>query len=187
VTGSACGTAQQCQTTKCDIPEGAQCGTCGGPLVGAGAPCVTSNDCDSNLQCFDGACGLRRGLGEPCSTASACQYEFTCINHSCQVPARLRQSCLTKPCDAHAGLFCQSGAQVCESFGYVNVGERCDPFEGPFCRGGFCKLNAGNLPGVCVAMAREGEPCNDEVGPYCENWASCTKGVCKIPDYTTCK
>jgi hypothetical protein len=184
-TGAACGTAQQCQTIKCDIAPDAECGTCGGPLVGAGAPCMTGNDCESNLECFDGVCGLRRGLGEPCSSLAACRYEFACVDGRCAVPAKAGESCISKPCNSRAGLFCRMSSGVCEPFEFVETGEACDLFEGPFCRGGVCKTDV-SPKGICAAMVREGEACNDAGGPYCMNWASCVKGVCKIPQPAAC-
>ena len=184
--GSICGTAQQCQTSRCEIIPINECGTCGPPLAGPGAACATSNDCASNLQCFDGVCGLPRGLGEPCSRNGMCQYEFLCVNGSCAVPAKAGESCATTPCNSRAGLFCRNG--VCEPYRYAAPGEACDVVEGPFCRRtGLCKTDMITSRGVCVSGALEGEACNDSGGPYCIAWASCVKGVCKVPSYGMCK
>jgi hypothetical protein len=184
-TGARCGQASQCQTNVCDIAQGATCGTCGKPLVGAGAPCTSSNECEGNLQCFDGACGLPRGLGQPCSPAGACQYAFQCIGGRCGVPAQAGEACGMVPCRIRAGLTCANN--TCVPIQFAGAGEPCDNVE-RFCLGtGFCKMTPPVLNGTCTAGAADGEACNDVAGPYCMPWASCIGGVCKVPDLGICK
>jgi hypothetical protein len=185
-TGSACGTASQCQSTNCQVANGMDCGSCGGPLTQAGGTCTSSGQCASNLQCIMGACGLPRGAGEACASTNACRFELTCLNGRCTPPAQAGESCTTTPCYSRGGLTCRSG--VCEPYRFAGPSEACDLADGLFCRGaGFCKTDMISPRGTCLPASKEGQPCSDTNGPYCLPWASCVNGVCTIPNYGACK
>jgi hypothetical protein len=183
-TGSVCGTAQQCQTVRCEGRRG-ECGTCGGPLVPSGGRCTSGNECAGNLQCYNGTCGLPGGLGEPCSFAS-CQSALECGPGRCVVPAQQGEACdVERPCSGQAGLTC--GNNVCVPWEFAGPGEPCNDGFGRFCRAaGFCRANSTLSDGICIAAAREGEACNESVGPFCLPWAECVGGVCKVPQYGAC-
>jgi hypothetical protein len=183
-TGAVCGTAAQCQTTNCEVPAGAECGTCGGPLRTAGAPCTTGNQCEKNLQCFNRVCALPGGVGATCTNSFGCRYPLSCMVDRCEESANAGESCATKPCNDRNGLFCDSG--VCREWQLAGTGEVCNYFDFRFCsRGGACSNTGGD--GTCVAAAAVGEPCNNSNGPFCLAWTQCVGGVCKIPNPAMCK
>jgi hypothetical protein len=183
-TGAVCGTAQQCQTLRCEARAG-ECGTCGGPLVEAGGACTSGHECASNLQCFDGICGRPRGVGEPCSFSS-CQSALECGNGRCVVPAQLGEPCdFARPCSSEAGLVC--GNDVCVAWQFAGTGEPCNNAFGRFCaRAGFCRTDSIPNDGICIGAALEGEACNNSTGPFCLPWAECLQGVCKVLQYGMC-
>ena len=185
--GSACGMPSHCQSTNCIVSAGVECGTCGGPLAGEGATCTSSGQCASNLQCFEGVCGLPRGLGEPCSPFATCQYAFICVNGRCAVAAKAGEPCSnTMPCRSRDGLSCNNG--VCEPWQYAGPGEPCNELLSRLCRGsGFCKTNGVEFDGVCEAAAEEGQPCDNAQRRFCLPYASCVQGVCKVPNVGMCK
>jgi hypothetical protein len=186
-TGAACGTPAQCQTMNCEVSASAECGRCGGPLRAAGAPCLSGNQCEKNLQCFNGTCALPGSVGASCSNSFACQYPLSCMVDRCAVSANEGESCATKPCNDRDGLICNRNV-VCEPWQLAGPGEPCNNAEARFCsRAGFCVTTGGSTEGTCVAAAALGEPCNDSVGPFCLPWARCIRGVCTIPDPGMCK
>jgi len=185
-TGAACGTAAQCQTTTCEIPAGAECGTCGGPLRAAGAPCTSGNQCEKNLQCFNGVCALPGGVGTRCTNSFGCQYPLSCMVDRCEVSANAGESCGTKPCNDRDGLLCRN--LVCQPWQLAGPGEPCNNADFRFCSGGgFCTTTGASTEGRCVAAVAAGEPCNDTIGPFCLAWGQCVRGVCKTPDPGMCK
>jgi hypothetical protein len=182
--GAACGLPAQCQTTNCEVPAGSECGTCGGPLRAAGAPCTTGNQCEKNLQCLNRVCALPGGVGAACTNSFGCQYPLSCMIDRCAVSANAGESCATGPCNDRDGLFCDSG--VCKQWQLAGTGQPCNHFDFRFCsRAGFCSNTGGE--GTCVAAAVVGEPCNNTNGPFCLPWAQCVGGVCKVSDPGMCK
>ena len=187
-TGAACGTPAQCQTTTCEFPAGAECGTCGPPLRAAEAPCTSGNQCESNLQCFNGVCALPGGLGARCTNSFGCQYPLSCLVDRCAVSANAGESCATAPCNDRDGLICRNRNVVCEPWELAGPGEPCNNADFRFCSGaGFCVTTGASTEGTCLAAAGLGAPCNNSVGPFCLPWAQCVGGVCKIPDPGMCK
>jgi hypothetical protein len=185
-TGAVCGTASQCQSAQCVVPIGMECGRCGGPLVGEGGGCTSSSECASNLQCIDLKCGLPRGLGQRCPNVSACQYDLTCWNGYCVVgTSKAGESCdATTACRVRDGLTCRDG--VCIPWQFDGPGEPCIADDSRFCAGtGTCTTTG--VSAVCIPGARDGEPCDHSVGPFCMPSASCIQGFCKTPDIRMCK
>ena len=183
-TGAACGTPAQCQTMNCEFATGAECGTCGGPLRAAGVPCTTGNQCEKNLQCFNGLCALPGGPGAPCTNSWGCQYPSACWIDTCVAAANPGESCATRPCNDRDGVVCKNG--ICQLYEVANPGESCNYSEWRFCvRAGSCSSSTGT--GTCGSAAAIGEACNNTAGPYCLPWASCVQGICKIPDPGMCK
>ena len=184
-TGAACGTPAQCQTVTCEFPAGAACGRCGAPLRAAGAPCTSSSQCESNLQCFNDVCALPGGVGARCVDSFECQYPLSCMIDRCAVSANAGESCATAPCNDRDGLFCRN--VVCQPLQLVGKGEPCDDADFRFCRAGFCAPTGLSTEGTCVASAVVGGPCSDAIGPFCLPWARCVQGVCETADPGMCK
>jgi len=154
--------------------------------VQRGAACTSGNQCEKNLQCFNGVCALPGGVGTRCTNSFGCQYPLSCMIDRCEESANAGESCASKPCNDRDGLFCNSG--VCQLWQLAGTGEPCNNFDFRFCsRAGLCVSTGGSGEGSCVAAAAVGEPCNNTTGPLCLPWAQCVRGLCKIGDPGMCK
>jgi len=117
--GSVCGLRQSCPLgTVCLNATATALGSCAAPLD-AGAGCVSSSDCQTQLACIglDGGlalgCGPRQPNGMRCSENRDCQLLSICRQQTCVRlpttgdPCALAGSCLFGPCVAtDAGSIC---------------------------------------------------------------------------------
>ena len=180
--GTGCGSDAQCQSGNCRLSD--ECGVCG-PARGAGDTCSGADGCAPGLSCNNLVCGRAKGAGETCDSRADCPNSLACNDGHCASPRSAGENCTEDACDAHAGLYCANG--VCRTTQYAAPGQHCDWANGLDCAaGGFCRSTGTSSQGTCVAPAKDGESCDDEQGPRCSAWATCTGGHCKLANPATC-
>lgn len=192
--GTACGADAQCKGKLCRLADNSSCGACSS--IGAGgAACENDNQCDYGLTCANKVCVQYGAAGASCdATAHPCKPTLSCNNGTCATPGEAGAACAglgMGGCDTLKGLFCNA-AKVCATFGTASAGGACgyDVAAGTYtvCTGsGTCKVAAGKSTGTCTAPAADGAACDAVNGPGCTPPATCSGGVCKIADPTTCK
>jgi len=82
-------------------------------------------------------------------------------------------------------------SSTCTPIQYVGAGEPCGGVGGDYfeCIGG---SSCRGTPGMCVADAADGDPCDTVAGPSCLSPARCvtdgisTSGTCTPPDPEAC-
>ena len=189
--GAACTADPQCKSTYCK-PMAGGCGTCA-PRAKAGETCA-GGECESGLTCY-GQMGMRKCTapatdGQPC-TAAPCRGGLLCKAGVCakQFGAGVACAPLMSECASAQGLYCNLTSKTCEAQKTANAGEACGFVMGAAvaCRAGTsCKLTPPMFSGTCVASAKDGEACNPAMSVGCLAPATCTDGVCKLPQVMMC-
>jgi len=181
--GAACGSDAQCQSGHCRSAD--DCGVCG-PAPGPGDACSGADACAPGFGCTNGVCARVKQAGDACDSRADCPNSLTCNAGRCAAAKGAGETCTDDACDGHAGVNCVN--DVCRTTQYAAPGQPCDLANGVDCAaGGFCRLSASGLQGTCVAPAKDGESCDDQEGPRCLLWASCTGGYCKVADAAACR
>lgn len=189
--GAACGADAQCKGRLCRLADNSNCGACSS-VVAAGGACTDSNQCDKALVCANSLCVAYGAAGASCDTNHPCKPTLSCTGGTCAVPGEAGATCPgigTAGCDLLKGFFCNQQS-VCATIGVSNAGGQCGLVNGVYTTcsgGGLCKGAVGLTPGTCVAPAADGATCDDANGPPCLAPASCTGGVCKVSDPSSCK
>jgi hypothetical protein len=200
-TGAACADDAQCQSTYCAIVKGTNCGTCAAPSS-AGDSCATSS-CSRGLKCNDktSTCQPDGASGASCDEGHPCGYRLSCVTPigmstgSCQAaPTTLGASCDVRQrnapeCDYTSALTCGVLSNTCEAATYTGAGGACGlvGIKIVFCNAAsICFGAMGATPGVCKALALEGQACDDTNGPACMAPARCVGGSCALPDPGRC-
>ncbi len=182
--GTGCGDDAQCQTGHCRLSDDYDCGVCG-PAPGPGDACSGGDGCAAGLICSNLVCAQTKGAGEACNNRADCSNSLACNDGHCASPRSAGENCTEDACDAHAGLYCASG--VCRKTQYAAPGQPCGWANGIDCAaGGFCRSTGSASQGTCVAPAKDGESCDDQQGPRCLAWATCTGGYCKLANPAAC-
>lgn len=187
----------QCAAGLCSSGSETSCdGRCSTPRVPAkeGEACRPL-ECEEGFYCADaeeGRSRCARGLGEgaDCSgpgALSRCGQGLTCYpdNRKCGKPRGVGSPCFLAGLDCQRGLSCvrqdASILGICEEEvpRYIETGGSCvsGDLDAGTCRDGRC------LDGVCVANAKEGEPCTSrfaESKPFCADYFGfvCLDGGC---------
>ncbi len=194
--GSPCAYREQCESGVCTAPQVGQgwCGVCdeGAP---EGSDCA-AQDCAWGLTCARTStqplrCVKGAGLGESCSDATPCSEQYLCIIGVCAVPPLGEQG---YPCDLQN----LPGGRVCDfaANGFTCDGafEQCAFVGQPLALGASCTF-ISDLPcgyasscyhSICVALADEGEACDEAEGLFCLPQESCIAGRCAVNDATKC-
>ncbi len=166
--GEKCGPSPA-ESVRCET--GLLCLFAGGESVctapgGAGAACLSSNDCEGDLTCVGGKCGPALGEGAACHS-SECGKGLACsVDSKC---ARIITVKAGEPCDRVRR--CERGA--CEGLTYP-AGSRPGEIR--------------IVPGRCVDPLPDGAACSKgEGGPPCDYSAECIDGVCTPSDPARCK
>lgn len=192
--GAACGNDWQCQSTYCKKSGSQACGTC---AIRAKVGEICDGGCEFGLTCAQTSLTERRcvvpgGAGASCLTAMVCQSPLVCESGVCTQPTYLTAGMACDPtrskCDARQGLYCNSTTRVCAQAKYAKAGEMCGTqADGTLtvCTGGSTCPSFGTGK-VCVAPAMDGAACNPSMNVGCINPASCSSGVCKLPDTAAC-
>jgi hypothetical protein len=190
--GAACGEDSQCTGKYCNIGTNSTCGACS-TLAAAGGTCTTDSGCAYGLACNGGLCSADASAGATCDTTHVCKATLACVNGTCATPLEAGAACPAvggPGCDTLKGLYCNT-SKVCASYAFANAGQPCGLVSASsyaVCAGGgFCKGAAGLTPGTCEATAADGAACDAVAGPTCMSPATCTSGVCKITDPSSCK
>lgn len=174
--GAPCSVPSQCASAFCSAPPSAWASVCGQcqPALEPGEDCTASTTpCRGDLTCRSdtGTCGPYRAVGEPCASFSECGLAL-CISGVCEAVAGDGEPCTLGELCAF-GYGCDMG--TCKKLTPVSAGQPCNPSLHA-CIDGLC---AG---GVCVALPKEGEPCQGS----CVVGLACLDGTCKPPAPTDC-
>ncbi len=187
-------------------PPGA-CAVAARGLVGAGAPCASSEECVSGTYCTytsacGGSCKLYANLGQLCwdgSTSTQCAGGLNCMSdpapattQSCQAPIKFGQACPSGWGCAN-GLYCDQNSvaltyhtcQTRQTSGSCGQYDAClEPLY--VCSGPSVSYST---PGTCRPVARQGQACNHGCndcvwGTYCNTGstppATGVPGTCTI-------
>lgn len=189
--GTACSDDAQCKGKRCRIPAGQTCGACSTPAAG-GAACAVTGDCDYGLVCANMVCVAPGGGGASCDAGHPCGGGFACKAGTCSAVLAAGATCdaTAQNCDFLAGLYCDPNTKVCAQVTTAAAGAACGLSASGYAlcgARGFCRKAAGAQTGTCVAAAADGQPCDTTNGPLCTAPATCSGGVCKLPDSTACK
>ncbi|MFO0741958.1 MAG: hypothetical protein U0270_39035 [Labilithrix sp.] len=138
----------------------------------AGAACSSTSECQNNLVCDGGTCGVGQAVGGACTNSGGTAGSKTC---------------------AH-GLVCPDDTKTCSEIAYVAVGQPCD-YATRQCLGGYCRfdrVSSGAASGTCTAYLADGAACDaSSTGsidqPRCDRYADCIDGKCQIPNPAACK
>ena len=199
-----CAFAAQCQSNFCVDNKNSLCGSCGAPPLD-GTPCNTSG-CYHDQSCTNASmqCVTYGMAGSTCDESHPCGYGLSCPSAlgMCAVAGELGDACNSKKtCDPFAGVYCggPAGMKTCTAESYGGDGAPCGALpDGSFanCKTGGCYTASGialsGQAGNCKASALEGAACDTVLGPTCLQPARCvtgaggTKGVCTLPNPTTC-
>ena len=191
--GTACGVDAQCKGKLCRLADNSNCGACS--TIGAGgAACTSDSECDYGLTCANKVCVQYGAAGASCDTTHPCKPTLACNNGTCATPGEAGAACPMLGgggCDTLKGLYCNA-SKVCASVATGNAGQACgyDVSAATYTvctASGTCKLNTGSTAGTCMAPAADGAACDTTNGPSCTPPATCSGGVCKIADPSTCK
>jgi hypothetical protein len=113
-----------------------------------------------------------------------------CSNGTCANGAAAGTSCANgESCDQTKGLICDTPTKTCKELKLANPGETCGFVDGSIVgcgAGGKCNVTTGTGAGTCDAPLADGAACKVG-GPGCQTPATCTNGVCTIPDPGACK
>ena len=208
IADDACPNVSQCNVTR---TEGETCGDCLSGMACGVAEGLMFGVCESNLECYEGACRKPHGLSsfvpiktlteacdqnsERCCVQSEFGYYVLCnqtvCDGTCQYTAGTLESSASVAapggsCSA-AGDHCPNGyecnAGACQIIlQYVEQGQSCDGIS-TFCQNGlFCTNN------ICTAPAWQAqdleEACDLATGKYCQgDKRACVNGVCKSSIY----
>jgi len=168
--GEPCLVAQQCASLFCR---------------GVGVPGDVAIDiCEVGFSCFDGACRKQGIQGEPCNVWNDCALPAWVCKSSgvCDSVTSDGQPCVTQSdCTTDTG--CGAGTHVCTPVMFGQPGTPCDGnvFR---CEAGQCDPTSG----VCPKVASDGAACDpSDLSVVCDDYASCFRGQCQIPDPNTCE
>lgn len=192
--GATCGAGGQCASQACHrTTDGGNCGSCGARFA-AGATCVENDDCQDGLVCNkQKKCTAPPKDGEDCSQTD-CEYGLACVSGKCAAALGENAACTrttdSDPCDLLGkGLVCLGGS--CTKVGVAKAGQPCGLVGGTkfaVCgSNAHCDLADGSAEGVCAAILKEGDACDDAAGKKCLDPAKCVSGKCTMRDPTVCK
>ena len=206
--GQACAFSGQCQSANCAIVTGTSCGTCAPPNQ-AGDSCATTS-CSAGLFCIAATQQCQpRGSGDAaCDSGHPCGAGLSCVTPSgmpsgtCQpagatVGAACDPSRQTAPaCDPNLNLRCDGTSHTCLADSFTGAGAQCGVVNhiGVSCTNASTCFGAqGQTPGMCLANAADGGPCDTQAGPSCLPPARCvtgggsaTAGLCRLADPASC-
>lgn len=153
--GGACESSGDCELQAfCDIPDGAQAGTCAA-LLQQGATCTDLFSCVDPL---------------------ICELDFQTGVGTCEEPAAREATCDPNrliPCTDLRD-FCDPAASTCNPA--IDVGGTCDDASGIFCIGFATCLN-----GTCAADPGAGDTCPTDGSQSCLGGLECDAGTCALP------
>ncbi|MEB2313205.1 MAG: hypothetical protein OZ928_15245, partial [Polyangiaceae bacterium] len=203
--GATCYTSSQCTSRKCGEGSDPCHGTCAA-LGKLGDGCGSDDNCPSGAYCdtVDHTCKAQGDAGASCSSESCKSGLFCGAGDKCQVQRDIGESCTaTEECKGNR--ICGK-EQKCKKPALAALGETCDPDEESSCdprqlltcddATSKCVGMLGPLPGlgdpcvfacgggasclnkVCVAIAKNGESCDETAGPACMLGSTCKSGSC---------
>jgi hypothetical protein len=196
-TGAACAFDAQCQSAFCQIPLGAECGTCAEPLASGGS-CANLAHCPSGLYCTKNSkiCTTHAQLGEGCDSDTTCGYGLTCVGTDAD--AGTQGSCMTSVsadggacdhsektgpgCDSALNLYCTK-SDTCGPYAFAASGDPCkfvdDAGTYTSCTGGSTCVATPTTAqtGTCVGPAADGQPCDTSEDDGCVTPAECVGTV----------
>lgn len=137
----------------------------------AGATCSSTGDCQSNLVCDGGTCGVGQAAGGTCTNSGGTSGSKTCARD----------------------LVCTEDG-TCSAVEYVAIGQSCNGVARQ-CSQGYCRidrLSSTTASGTCTAYLADGAACDaSSTGsidqPRCDRYADCIDGKCQIPNPAACK
>jgi hypothetical protein len=177
--GTACFSPFQCQSRRCAQRVGDACSSCV-PRGQAGDPCSSGLSCQDQLDCnARKACAMPRIAGENCDDDRPCLVPLLCRGGSCVARGGEGAACASaEDCDGARGLGCNPVAGKCVRFTVTTTCRTLSDGTFEACQAaGSCQVATG----TCVAAARDGESCSDELGPHCLLPAVCRAGRCTLP------
>jgi hypothetical protein len=191
--GAACANSNQCKSALCNLGLNG-CGTCV-QAAKSGEACTAAKPCALGLSCVSGKCSASGGVGAACGLTSApCQTGLYCKTNQCAPALAAGAACdpasTVAECDSLQGLYCEQPSRKCVAYKLADSGQTCGTTTGTttICAaGGTC---SGTAPArKCLSAAMDGAACGTATSTNlsCLNPASCTSGVCRVFDPTTCK
>lgn len=204
-TGAPCESSTQCASAYCVFPStngvtpaAPLCGTCG-VVQDVGGPCDGGDGCKPGLDCDlsagPGRCSPKLAKGAACLVQGpSCVSGLRCINAVCSDPIPAGGTCDAQSDQCAVGFDCEDGKCVAfqETDVAVDIGQPCGTTTtNTVCKGGLC------VSLVCVAFAKEGEPCSvsspgtsdtgESSAPECAQLLHCEGGKCMKNDPLECK
>jgi hypothetical protein len=186
--GTGCRIADQCVSTRCNVPPSSDCGRCAALGAAAGA-CAADTDCQPPLVCgvatgaATGTCAMAGDLGAGCNGGTTpCRRSLSCRAGTCSTPGALGAAC-TGPgdCDDRNGVLCSSSTLRCvQGVGGVSCGVLTDGTVQYCSASGVCQSN-----GSCLPAAGDGQNCSS-TGPVCLFPSTCFNNLCAPPTTQDC-
>jgi hypothetical protein len=185
--GVACGDGAQCQSKYCNLGTNGTCGACG---TRSGGTCDRDADCGYGQTCVKGGCVAPGLSGSTCDDAThPCNKTLACKNGVCAAPDEAGASCTVGnannpfgSCDVLKGLYCHALTRVCQAVTFASPGQPCGLVNGGLTA---CSANGACNAGTCAAALADGASCT--ATDHCSPPATCSGGVCKLPDPSMCK
>lgn len=210
--GVPCAFDAQCNSRFCNIPYGAECGSCDQPPM-AGASCANLGHCPSGLFCtkVTRICTTHAMAGQACDDDTTCGYGLSCVGND--ATTGVAGTCVPSvaeagaPCDrtqktdagcaAVQDLYCARD-NTCEPYTNAPSGQSCkfvnDAGTYTYClAGATCQVVPSTAQtGTCSPPAGDDQPCNTAAGDSCQAPAQCIgtvidggiSGICLIASAT---
>lgn len=204
--GAPCGDSGQCASSYCNLGTNGKCGTCAAAVAQAGGACYRDDDCAFGTRCVGqnangasptaGKCTALGAAGAACSATAPCHASLNCIAGTCTTPLSTGAACDQRPdvfgnCSELRGEYCSAKTGgTCAMLGVAGVGKPCGLVGTTLevcSAGGTCVVPTGAAMGSCVAPAADFGTCVSSNGPGCLAPASCTQGVCQVPEPASCR
>lgn len=194
--GAPCGSASQCSSGFCRLPETAFCGKCDGAAA-EGAACDSDAACEFPLLCSEaGRCAKPSGEGEFCNETKPCKPGplFCGADNTCRRPSGDGKACNRtgnaplQPCEI--GFTCRPTANgTCRPIRLVDAGLSCgiSPTGSTVV---LCTASGSCVNNICKPPGEDGAACTpsplgDSGG--CLAPARCLGGLCQLPDPASCR
>ncbi|MBI2392580.1 MAG: hypothetical protein HYV09_23550 [Deltaproteobacteria bacterium] len=164
------------------VTETPFCGRCSvaGPPRTAGC-----RDCRVGDTCIDDACRPPGKLGESCGLVG-CQTDLRCVGGVCESALARGDACDPARSSCVTSDTCDPVTRTCVPRRRAALGEPCGYLGDRFVECERASVCSNDAAGTCVPRVADGQPCNLEVGPGCNDGSTCFAGVCRPISVAMC-